>query len=96
VIGAKIPVAPGYQVSFAEWIRREAAVMTGAVGMITSPAQADQIISSGEADAVLIAREMLRNPYWPLHAARELGHQISWPVQYHRAAPDGAPPRKPY
>jgi 2,4-dienoyl-CoA reductase-like NADH-dependent reductase (Old Yellow Enzyme family) len=93
VLGATIPVGPGYQTPFAERIRREAAVMTGAVGLITSPAQADQIIGTGRADAVLIAREFLRDPYWPLRAARELGQSISWPVQYLRSAPEGAPRR---
>jgi 2,4-dienoyl-CoA reductase-like NADH-dependent reductase (Old Yellow Enzyme family) len=95
VMRAKIAVGPGYQTPFAERIRREADIMTGAVGMITSPAQADQIIGTGQADAVLIAREFLRDPYWPLRAARELGQSISWPVQYLRSAPDGAPRRTP-
>jgi 2,4-dienoyl-CoA reductase-like NADH-dependent reductase (Old Yellow Enzyme family) len=80
---------------FAERIRREAAIATGAVGMITSPAQADQVIRSGQADCVLLARELLRDPYWPLRAARELGHPARWPVQYLRAAPPGASPRGP-
>jgi 2,4-dienoyl-CoA reductase-like NADH-dependent reductase (Old Yellow Enzyme family) len=61
--------------------------------MITSPAQADHIIRTGQADLVLLARELLRDPYWPLRAARELGHKFSWPVQYLRAAPDGSPAR---
>ena len=95
VMGAKIPVGAGYQTPFAERIRREADIMTGAVGMITSPAQADQIVGTGQADAVLIAREFLRDPYWPLRAARELGQSISWPVQYLRSAPEGAPARVP-
>jgi 2,4-dienoyl-CoA reductase-like NADH-dependent reductase (Old Yellow Enzyme family) len=88
-----IPVAPGYQVPFAERIRRDAAIATGAVGLITEPAQADAIIRSGQADIVLLAREMLRDPYWPLRAARELGQQIAWPSQYLRAAPPGSPGR---
>jgi len=67
---AKIPVGPGYQTTFAERIRREAEIMTGAVGMITSPVQAEHIIRTGQADAVIIAREFLRDPYWPLRAAR--------------------------
>ena len=92
---ASIPVGPGYQTPFAERIRREASIMTGAVGMITSPRQAEQIIADGHADAVLIARELLRDPYWPLRAARELGHAMTWPVQYLRAAPDGARARVP-
>jgi 2,4-dienoyl-CoA reductase-like NADH-dependent reductase (Old Yellow Enzyme family) len=90
---AKIPVGPGYQTPFAEQIRREAGIMTGAVGMITSPPQAEGIIAEGKADAVLLAREFLRDPYWPLHSARELGQTASWPVQYLRAAPEGSTPR---
>ncbi len=85
VARAKIPVGPGYQVAFAEQVRREAGVLTGAVGMITDPAQADQIIRSGQADVVILARQFLREPYWPLLAARALGHDIKWPVQYERA-----------
>ena len=92
---AKIPVGPGYQTPFAEHIRREAGIMTGAVGMITSSTQAEKIISAGQADAVLLARELLRDPYWPLRAARELGQPMSWPVQYLRAAPEGSPARVP-
>ncbi len=92
---AKIPVGPGYQTQFAERIRREAKIMTGAVGMITSAAQADHIIQTGQADAVIMAREFLRDPYWPLRAARELEQAIAWPVQYLRAAPKGAQPREP-
>jgi 2,4-dienoyl-CoA reductase-like NADH-dependent reductase (Old Yellow Enzyme family) len=90
---AKIPVGPGYQVPFAERIRRDAAIATGAVGMITEPPQADAIVRGGQADVVIMAREMLRDPYWPLHAARELGHEISWPAQYLRAAPAHSPAR---
>lgn len=85
VAGAKIPVGPGYQVEFAEKVRREAGVLTGAVGMITDPAQADQIIRSGQADVAILARQFLREPYWPLLAARALGHDIKWPLQYERA-----------
>ena len=69
--------------------------MTGAVGMITSSVQAEQIIATGQADAVIIAREFLRDPCWPLRAARELGQSISWPIQYLRAAPEGTPARVP-
>jgi 2,4-dienoyl-CoA reductase-like NADH-dependent reductase (Old Yellow Enzyme family) len=90
---ADIPVGPGYQTPFAEQIRREAGIMTGAVGMITSPVQAEHIVGTGQADAVIIARELLRDPYWPLRAARELGQPISWPIQYLRAAPEGAKAR---
>ncbi len=93
VENAKIPVGPGYQVPFAQAVRREAEVATAAVGMITDPAQADQIVRNGEADIVLLAREMLRDPYWPLRAARELGQPMSWPAQYLRAAPKDSPER---
>jgi 2,4-dienoyl-CoA reductase-like NADH-dependent reductase (Old Yellow Enzyme family) len=82
---AKIELGPGYQVPFAEAIRREAGIATGAVGMITEPRQAEQIILTGQADAVLLARALLRDPYWPLHAAQELGAEAEWPVQYVRA-----------
>jgi 2,4-dienoyl-CoA reductase-like NADH-dependent reductase (Old Yellow Enzyme family) len=92
---AKIPVGPGYQTPFAQRIRREAEIMTGAVGLITSPVQAEEIIATGQADAVLMAREFLRDPYWPLHAADQLHQTISWPVQYLRAAPQGAQARVP-
>jgi 2,4-dienoyl-CoA reductase-like NADH-dependent reductase (Old Yellow Enzyme family) len=83
--GAKVPFGPGYQTAFAERIRREAAVKTGAVGMIRGADQAEHIVRSGQADAVLIARQLLREPYWPLKAARHLGIQVRWPVQYERA-----------
>jgi 2,4-dienoyl-CoA reductase-like NADH-dependent reductase (Old Yellow Enzyme family) len=86
---AKIPMGPGYQVPFAEKIRREAGVLTGAVGVITDAEQADEIIREGKADVVLLAREFLRQPYWPIHAAQELGREIAWPPQYLRAAPQG-------
>jgi 2,4-dienoyl-CoA reductase-like NADH-dependent reductase (Old Yellow Enzyme family) len=95
VLQAKIPVGPGYQTPFAEQIRREASILTGAVGMITSPVQAEHIMVNGHADAVIIARELLRDPYWPLRAARELGQPISWPIQYLRAAPEGSQSRVP-
>jgi len=85
VARVKIPVGPGYQVAFAEQIRRQAGIMTGAVGMITDPAQADQIVRSGQADVVIMARQFLREPYWPLLAAAKLGHEIKWPLQYERA-----------
>jgi 2,4-dienoyl-CoA reductase-like NADH-dependent reductase (Old Yellow Enzyme family) len=91
---AEIPIGPGYQTPFAERIRREANIATAAVGMITAPAQADQIIRNDQADLVLLAREMLRDPYWPMHAARELEQVASWPEQYLRAAPRGAPKRE--
>ena len=82
----QIPVGPGYQVAFAERIRSEASIPTAAVGMITTPEQADQIIRTGQADVVSLAREMLRDPYWPLHAAEALHKPALWPVQYERAA----------
>jgi len=85
VAQAKIPVGPGYQVRFAEEIRRQAGIATGAVGMITDAAQADTIIATGQADMVFLAREMLRDPYWPRRAAQELGVKIKAPVQYERA-----------
>lgn len=87
VLGAKIELGPGYQVPFARAIRAEAGVATSAVGLITEAHQADEIIRSGSADAVLLARELLRDPYWPLHAARILGVDVPWPDQYLRAKP---------
>jgi 2,4-dienoyl-CoA reductase-like NADH-dependent reductase (Old Yellow Enzyme family) len=93
VRGASIPVAPGYQVPFAERIRRETGIATGAVGLITTASQADGIVRDGRADVVLLARQMLRDPYFAAHAAQELGVPFSWPVQYARAAPAGSPPR---
>jgi 2,4-dienoyl-CoA reductase-like NADH-dependent reductase (Old Yellow Enzyme family) len=85
VPGAKIPIAPGYQVPFAAAIRKEANIPTGAVGLITEPKQADHIISKGDADVVFLARAMLRDPYWPIHAARELHVDVPSPPQYARA-----------
>jgi tRNA-dihydrouridine synthase len=82
---AVIPAGPGFQVPFAASIREEVGIATGAVGFITSPAQAEQITASGQADVVLLAREMLRNPYWPLQAAQSLGVEVPWPKQYQRA-----------
>jgi len=84
---AKFSVGPGFQTEFAAQVRREADIPTAAVGLITSPAQADHIIRTGQADMVLLGREILRNPYWPLNAAHELGQTASWPMQYLRAAP---------
>ena len=92
---AEIPVGPGYQTPFSARIRAEAGIAAASVGMITAPVQADHIIRTGQADMVLIARELLRDPHWPLHAARELGATIAWPAQYLRAAPRGAPERTP-
>ena len=82
---AKIPLSPGYQVHFAQAIRRQVGIATGAVGLITDPKQADEIIAGGKADAILLARAMLRDPYWPLHAAQALGVDVRWPIQYERA-----------
>jgi 2,4-dienoyl-CoA reductase-like NADH-dependent reductase (Old Yellow Enzyme family) len=89
----KIPAGPGYQVPFSARIRREADIPTAAVGMITTAEQASQIVRNGEADLVLLAREMLRDPYWPLHSAARLHRQTPWPVQYVRAAAPGTPAR---
>ncbi len=83
--GIKIPLGPGYQVTFAEAIRRETGLATAAVGMITDPAEAESIISTGRANMVFLAREMLRDPYWPRRAAAELQTKIKPPVQYERA-----------
>lgn len=84
VFNAKIPVAPGYQVQFSDALRKTG-ILTGAVGFITSARQAESIIKEGKADLVLLAREFLRNPYFPLLAARELGVDVTWPEQYLRA-----------
>lgn len=81
---AKVPLGPGYQVPFAEAIRREAGIATCAVGLIADPVQAEQIVSLGQADAVCLARAMLRDPYWPRHAAKALGVEMPWPDQYKR------------
>lgn len=79
--GAPVPVGPGYQVPFAERIRKESDIPTCAVGLITESKQADEIVSSGRADAVMMAREFLRNPRWPLQAAKELNAEVTWPNQ---------------
>ena len=84
---AKIVAGPGYQVPFARQVRAEAGIATGAVGLITEPLQAEEIIASGAADAVLLARRLLSDPYWPLHAAEALGVEVDWPRQYRRARP---------
>lgn len=83
----QIQLKPGYQVPFAEAIRREGGLMTAAVGLITEAEQANAVIRAGQADMICVGRELLRNPYWPLHAARQLGHDIQWPPQYLRAKP---------
>jgi 2,4-dienoyl-CoA reductase-like NADH-dependent reductase (Old Yellow Enzyme family) len=87
VPGAKIPIAPGYQVTFADEIRRQAGIMTGAIGMITDAAQAENILVTGQADVVIMARKFLRDPYFPLHAATILGDDPQYPNQYLRAKP---------
>jgi 2,4-dienoyl-CoA reductase-like NADH-dependent reductase (Old Yellow Enzyme family) len=86
VPGVFIPVGPGYQVRFAEQIKKEAHILTGAVGMITTAQQAEEILANGQADMIVIARQSLRDPYFPLHAVRELGDPVDyWPSQYLRA-----------
>jgi len=87
VAGVTAPASPGYQVPFAERIRAEARIATGAVGLITGPDQANAIVAEGRADVVIMARELLRDPYWPLHAALKLGAEVPWPDQYLRAKP---------
>jgi 2,4-dienoyl-CoA reductase-like NADH-dependent reductase (Old Yellow Enzyme family) len=82
---AKVQAGPAYQTPFAERIRRESGILTGAVGMITEPHQADAIVRAAQADIVLLAREFLRDPYWPLHAANALGAPAAIPKQYGRA-----------
>jgi 2,4-dienoyl-CoA reductase-like NADH-dependent reductase (Old Yellow Enzyme family) len=82
-----ITVGPGYQVPFAAQVRRDAGVATGAVGLLTDPHQAERVLADGSADVVLLARELLRDPHWPLHAAAALGDDVPWPVQYERARP---------
>ena len=95
VPGAKIPVAPNFQVPFAGEIKRETGILTGAVGMITSAADAESILREGRADVISMAREFLRQPYWPLDVAHKEGFPVSWPAQYLRAAPSGTPAREP-
>ena len=85
VPGVQIPVGPGFQVGFAAAVRREAEIATGTVGMISDSAQAETIVRTGQADLVFLARELLRDPYWPRRAAQELGVKIKPPVQYERA-----------
>lgn len=84
---AKIPAGPGYQVPFARAIRCDADILTGAVGFITEAVQAEELLATAQADAVFLARELLRDPYWPLHAARRVHADVAWPVQYARAKP---------
>lgn len=95
VAGARIPLGPGYQAAFAAEIRTQTGIATGAVGLITTAVQAEHVVFTGQADAVFLARELLRDPYFPLRAARELGQHVTWPAQYLRAAPPGTAPRTP-
>jgi 2,4-dienoyl-CoA reductase-like NADH-dependent reductase (Old Yellow Enzyme family) len=92
----KIVLGPGYQVPFSERIRRDSGVMTGTVGLIETKEQVEEILANDKADLVFMAREFLRDPYWPLRTARELKQPIGWPVQYLRAAPANSPARKPF
>ena len=82
---AKIPAAPGYQVPFAARIKKETGMLTGAVGLITEAAQAEEILQENKADMIVMARALLRDPYFPIHAAKALNHDLDWPVQYRRA-----------
>lgn len=84
---AQIPAGPGFQTPFATAIRKKAGIAVGAVGLITAAEQAEQIVATGQADVIFLARELLRDPYWPLHAAKKLGAQVAWPAQYERARP---------
>jgi 2,4-dienoyl-CoA reductase-like NADH-dependent reductase (Old Yellow Enzyme family) len=81
----RIPVGPLYQVPFAGQVRKETGILTGAVGLITTPQEAESVVATGQADLILLARELLRDPYFPLRAAKELGVDVTWPVQYERA-----------
>ena len=87
---ARFPIGPGFQTEFAARVRREAGIPTAAVGLITTAEQADHIVRTGQADMVLVGREILRNPYWPLQAAEKLGRTVAWPNPYLRAAPRGS------
>jgi 2,4-dienoyl-CoA reductase-like NADH-dependent reductase (Old Yellow Enzyme family) len=91
--GVRIPIGPGYQVPFARQVRHGAGITTASVGLITDPAQAEAIVRDGDADMVLLARELLRQPHWPLLAAHALGTPVRWPDQYERAHPNGPPKR---
>lgn len=86
-LAQEIPLKPGYQVEFAAAIKKETGVITGTVGLITNAKQAEEILQKGEADLIFLAREFLRDPYFPLHAAFELGDEVKWPSQYERAKP---------
>ena len=84
-VSQQIPIGPAYQLPFASRIKKETGILTGTVGMITSATQAETILVNGDADMVIMAREILRNPYFPLEAARDLKDAVAWPVQYERA-----------
>ncbi|NQE48163.1 NADH:flavin oxidoreductase/NADH oxidase [Herbaspirillum rubrisubalbicans] len=90
---AAIPVGPGYQTGFAAQVKAQAGIATGTVGMITDAIQAEHVLRTGQADLVLLARELLRDPYWPMHAAQQLRHEMAWPPQYVRAASSKTPLR---
>ncbi|MFC3606459.1 NADH:flavin oxidoreductase/NADH oxidase [Stutzerimonas tarimensis] len=92
---AEIPLGPGYQTRFAERVRRDAGIATGAVGMITEAVQAEHVLMTGQADLIFLARELLRDPYWTLHAAGFLRDKVAWPAQYVRAADRDTPIRTP-
>ena len=94
VLNAKVPVAPGYLVPFAERVKRETAITTGAIGLISDPRQAEEIVASGKADFVSLARAMLFNPRWPQHAAIMLGAEAHYAPQYERATPMAWPPAR--
>lgn len=95
VPNVQIPTTPGYQVEFSRRIREATGILTGAVGLIAEPSHADEILSTGLADVIIMAREFLRDPYWPLRAAKDFGFSTDWPAQYLRAAPEGSRPRTP-
>jgi len=94
VLDAKVPVGPGYQATYADQVRRETGMTTGSVGLISNPQQAEEIVSSGKADFVALARGMLFDPRWPWHAALALGDEIKYPPQYERAHPNSWPGAK--
>ncbi|MNC86914.1 NADPH dehydrogenase [compost metagenome] len=92
MLDAKVPLGPGYQVPFAERVKRETGITTGAIGLISDPQQAEAILSAGKADFVSLARAMLFDPRWPWHAAIALDAEIKYPPQYERCAPRAWPP----
>ena len=92
VLDAKVPTAPGYQVQYAERVRRETGITTGSVGLISDPHQAEEIVASGQADFISLARAMLFDPRWPWHAAVALGGEVKYPPQYERCHPKSWPP----